>query len=473
MRASDILDGALQPAEWSAEPALRARFSCDCFHVGTPPLAVIAPRRAAALAAVLPRLAEAGIATVPCGALLSYSAGALPVERDWIAVDLRQLDAVLEINAPDGHVRVQAGCTWQALRDSLRTAGLRTPFWGPASGKFATVGGTLSNNAIFFGSSAHGSAADSVLGLTVLLANGELLHTGTHATDAQRATSLGPDFTALFVGACGAFGIIVEASLPLLELPRHLRSAGFECRDSQVAAATLTALARAQLTSEVVMLGAPGSVRGPCQIHLTIEAHDAETAAQQRQRAIDLCVANGAQPAGDGLLGNWHDAPFGPPAMLRDAAGRRWVPVHGLLPHSRLPATLAQLDATLAGQAAQFERLGLTFAITCALVGRGAVLVEVNLFWNSASNALLDSYLGDAPHGDANIETVAALRTELGDVLDREGASHLQLGRHYSYLQRLDAPGRALALGMKRLLDPQDIMNPGVLQLWSTGVNRT
>jgi FAD/FMN-containing dehydrogenase len=470
--AGEILGSALQAAEWSADPALRARFACDCFHVGTPPLAVVAPRRAAALAAVLPRLAEAGIACVPCGALLSYSAGALPADRAWIAMDLRQLDAVLEINAADGHVRVQAGCTWQALRESLRAAGLRTPFWGPASGLFATIGGTLSNNAIFFGSSAHGSAADSVLGLTVLLANGELLHTGTHATDASRATSLGPDFTSLFVGACGAFGIIVEASLRLTALPRQLRSAGFDCPDTGTAVAVLAALARAQLTSEVIMLGAPGRVRGPCQIHLTIEANAAEAAARQRQQVIDLCVANGAQPAGDGLLGTWHDAPFGPPAMLRDRSGRRWVPVHGLLPHSRLPATLTQLDALLASQTAQLERLGLTFTLTCALVGAGAVLVEINLFWTAGSNALIDSYLGDAPHDDATLEAVAALRRELIASLDGAGASHLQLGRTYPYLERLDAPARALAVGMKRLLDPHDVMNPGALQLWSTEAGR-
>jgi FAD/FMN-containing dehydrogenase len=70
------------------------------------------------------------------------------------------------------------------LEGTVRSAeahGLRTPFWGTLSGIRATVGGSLSQNALFWGSGQYGTAIDSLLSLEVVLGDGTLVHTGSAA----------------------------------------------------------------------------------------------------------------------------------------------------------------------------------------------------------------------------------------------------------------------------------------------------
>ncbi|MCK7577429.1 MAG: FAD-dependent oxidoreductase [Chromatiales bacterium] len=83
-----------------------------------------------------------------------------------------------EVNTADMYVTVEAGCTWQSLLAALEPHGVRMPFWGPLSGGTATVGGSLSQNAILWGSARYGVSAETVLGLDVVLADGSLLRTG-------------------------------------------------------------------------------------------------------------------------------------------------------------------------------------------------------------------------------------------------------------------------------------------------------
>ncbi len=466
-----MLAGSLAPHEWRTDPPGLARFSCDAFDEGAAPAAVVAPGSVDSLARVLPAIVEMGCAVVPCGASLSYSAATLPGAGPWVAIDLRGLSRVLEVSVVDRHVRLEAGATWSALDDTLAPAGLRCPFWGPASGRHATIGGTIANDGIFFGSAAHGTAGDGVRGLTVLLADGSRLETGVHqgrsASGASLARALGPDLGRMFVGSCGAFGIIVEATLPLLERPSQLRGAGFSCADARIAVAALAALACEQVASEAIVL-APGEVHGAWALSLAVESTREDEATARLARAVAACERAGAAHSGEGVLVAFRGSPFLPPAMLRDAAGRRWVPVHGLLPHSRALQAIDALEAVMRQHAATASGIGLTYAMTLALVGADTVLVEINLFWPDAGNAVLDDYLGPAgrlPGPSSRLEPMRRLRALLVAALDGVGASHLQVGRLYPWLDRLSPAARSIASGLKRLLDPHGAMNPGVLGL--------
>ena len=470
-RLERVLAECLAPQEWSVEPVARARFGCDAFEEASPPEAVLMPASVDALSRVLPAVTVMGCSVVPSGASLSYSAGALPSARPWVAIDLRGLARVLEVNPLDRSVRVEAGATWATLDDALAPTGLRCPFWGPASGRHATVGGTIANDAIFFGSAAHGTAGDGVRGLTVLLADGSRLETGVHlgrsTSSSSLARSLGPDLGRLFVGSCGAFGIIVEATLPLLERPSQLRGAGFSCADSRIATAALAALGREQVASEAIVLG-PGEAAGPWSLHLAVESTREDEAVARLLRAVTACESAGAERFGEGVLSAFRQSPFMPPAMLRDPSGRRWVPVHGLLPHSRALQAIDALEVVMREHGGTVAGGGLAHAMTLALVGSDTVLVEVNLYWQDAGNAVLDDYLGPADRErgpSSRLEPVRRLRAALVAALDAVGASHLQIGRLYPWIDRLDPASRAIATGIKRLFDPRGAMNPGVLGL--------
>jgi FAD/FMN-containing dehydrogenase len=466
-----LLAGCLAPRHWTVEPAVRARFACDAFDEGDAPAGVVTPGSADELARALPRLVEAGYAIVPCGGSLSYSAGTLPAAGPWVAIDTRGVSRVLEVNAVDRTVRVEAGATWAALDAELASRALRCPFWGPASGLHATLGGTIANDGIFFGSAAFGTARHGVLGLTALLADGSRLETGVHlgrgGTGQSLALPLGPDLGALFVGSCGAFGIIVEVTLPLIERPSEVLGAGFGCADASVATAALAALARDRVVSEAIAV-APRGADGPWSLSLAVESTCADDARARLARASDACRSAGAAPSGDGMLRAFRASPFLPPTMLRDAAGRRWVPIHGLLPHSRALQGAQSVERVMWQQASRVAESGITHSLTLALVGPGAVLVEANLYWPDSGNALLDDYLGAGarrPGPASRLTPVRVVREQLVAALDAIGATHLQIGRLYPWLERLDPAARKFAMGAKRLLDPRGAMNPGVLGL--------
>ena len=156
-------------------------FGQDVHHAGRPPVAVIRPGTVEELAACVRIAAAERIALLPRGGGLSYTQGYLAKAGAAVTVDLLRLNRVVDINVGDGYVTVECGATWKELDDALAPVGMRTPFWGTLSGLRATIGGGLSQGAIFLGSGTHGAAADSLLGLDVVLGDGTVARVGSHA----------------------------------------------------------------------------------------------------------------------------------------------------------------------------------------------------------------------------------------------------------------------------------------------------
>jgi FAD/FMN-containing dehydrogenase len=130
------------------------------------------------------------------------------------------------------------------------------------------------------------------------------------------------------------------------------------------------------------------------------------------------------------------------------------VPVHALVPHSRLVAAAAALDHVLQPATRALAQLEFAWHWVAMLVGPGAVLMEPNLSWRQAA----DPAAPPAPQ-------IVELRAALAQALDAVGGVHLQVGRYYSYASRLQPPARELLQSIKRQLDPAGISNPGALGL--------
>jgi len=128
------------------------------------------------------------------------------------------------------YVTVQAGCTWKTLYEALKPLAVRTPFWGPLSGFSSTIGGGLSQNNAFFGAGTYGTSTESVTSMTVVLADGTIVKTGTAGTKKAKPfyRHYGPDLTGLFMGDAGALAYKAEATFRLIPLPPTESSASFE-----------------------------------------------------------------------------------------------------------------------------------------------------------------------------------------------------------------------------------------------------
>ena len=198
LMAVDALQRALGDDRVLADAATRDYYANDIFwQPGIPPLAVILPQSQQEVSEAVRVATDEGPSVVPRGGGMSYTKGYLPDRADSIVIDTRKLDGIIELNTDDLYVTVEAGCTWAKLNEALESTGLRTGYWGPLSGVNATIGGALSQNSAFFGSALNGTVAEAVLGVTVVLADGRIVTTGSGGRKNTKPFSRygGPDLT--------------------------------------------------------------------------------------------------------------------------------------------------------------------------------------------------------------------------------------------------------------------------------------
>jgi glycolate oxidase len=154
------------------------------------------------------------IPVVPRGAGTSVTGAVLPA-NGGILIDLTRMNRVLEINKNDGYVIVEPGIICNALNAQLEPTHFFPP--DPGSAPVATIGGMIACNASGVRAVKYGTTRDYVKGLEVVLADGQIIHTGTLAPK----SSAGYDLTRLFTTSEGTLGIITQATLKILPKPPY------------------------------------------------------------------------------------------------------------------------------------------------------------------------------------------------------------------------------------------------------------
>ena len=248
----------------SAEPETCALLSHDVFFK-TDVVAglVVRPGSASELAAVVGAATRHGVDIHVRGGGMSYTDAYTPRKPDALLIDMRGMDRVLEINEADMYVTVEAGCTWSELNDALKPLGLRTPFWGPLSGRVSTIGGGLSQNNAFFGGSTWGTTSESLVSIKVVLADGGVIETGTASTQGSKPfyRFYGPDVTGVFTGDAGALGVKAEATFRLMQRPPQEGYVSFAFTSLDDSARAMSALSRAGIVMTCVCCGWPCGLR--------------------------------------------------------------------------------------------------------------------------------------------------------------------------------------------------------------------
>lgn len=494
------------------DPAELAFHALDVYAEGAPLAAVLRPADVGTLARCVRELTAAGITLVARGGGLSYTDGYLAARPQSVLVDTSRLDRIVEINAGDRYVVVEAGVTWAALDAALAPHGLRTPYWGPLSGLRATVGGALSQGSVFLGSGLHGSVGDSVLGIEVVTADGSLLRTGSAAAgnSAPFTRWFGPDLTGLFVGDAGCLGIKARASLRLLPRAAAVDYLSFEYDDAPTMLAAMAEVSRqalasecfgfdpvlaqmrmkrASLASDAKTLGQvvkkAGLVEGlklvaagrnfldPSKFsaHVAIEG-DSAAAVAARVGAARRALGAGGREVDNSIPKVLRSQPFTPPNNMLGPAGERWVPVHGIVPHSAAQSTHAAVEALFARERETLRRHRIEVSYLFTTVAQQGTLIEPVFYWPDAHTAYHKRMVeaehlrrcGEPAPDPAARAVVARLKAEVAAVLRAHGATHFQLGKFYAWREGRDPAALALFDALKAHLDPQGLMNPGALR---------
>lgn len=506
------------------EHVLSDKASCvlyaqDVYTKDVPALAVARPGTTEELAALVKAVTAAGHAIIPRGGGMSYTSGYVPRETGSVIVDMQRMDRVLEVNAEDMYVTVECGCTWKTLHEALEGSGLRTPYWGTLSGIHATVGGGLSQNSIFWGSGRHGTAADSVVSLDVVLADGTVVSTGANAqlNSAPFFRHYGPDLTGLFTSDAGALGFKATATLRLIPVCEHQQHLSFDFADYATLIKAMSVIARAGLADESFafdprlqavrmqreslmsdvkkfagVLKSAGSVLGALKdgakvaiagrgfmkdvkfsLHVLVEDRNADGARTAAGEVRAICEDNSGKEIENSIPKILRANPFTPLNNMVGPNGERWVPVHTIVPHSRAESTMTAVQDLFDRNDALLEEHGIGYGFLLTTISCNGFAIEPVFFTPDALDEIhrqtVDaSVLKKMPCFDANpaaSEVTAKIRAELIQIFREAGGIHMQIGKAYPYREGLRADSFALVETIKRAVDPDCRVNPGSLGL--------
>lgn len=214
------------------DPAQLRTYECDGLtNFRTVPSAVVLPRSTEEVQGIVRICDRERIAFVARGAGTGLSGGALPVEGG-IVISLQRLNQILDIDLPNQRVVVQPGVINAHVTQAVAASGY---FYAPdpSSQSVCTIGGNLAENAGGAHCLKYGFTVTHVLGMTVVLPDGEIAHLGTKTVD-----PLGYDLAGVFVGSEGTLGIATEVTLRVVKRPEVITTllAAFNSTDDAGAA---------------------------------------------------------------------------------------------------------------------------------------------------------------------------------------------------------------------------------------------
>lgn len=467
--AIDALRRLLSAGAISAEPEVLAEASTDMLRrsrgspVGLPdavtPLAIVSPSSTHDVAAVVRFAAERRIPLVELGGGTGLMGGARST-APGIVLDLRDMDRVLEINHEDRTLRVQAGAVLGRIDDALAAEGLMLGH-DPWTVPVATIGGAISTNGLGYRGARYGSMGDQVLGLEVVLGDGRVLTTRPVAR-----SSTGPQLKRLFVGAEGTLGVITEAVLRVFPLPERRLLHALEFPDFDDGFRAIEALFAVGLVPAMVDFGqtyagerdvtgpfTPAGAPGRLQLAFEGAREEAEAASA---RALAMLTAAGGRllPQAD-ADDFWQERHVVAERLRRrqDVEQESWLPadvsfdfIHVALPASRV--------------------LPFRTRATSLLLAAGVSVVEWGL-WNQPE--LFSIAVQKKVRSDADrlacagaVDAVLQLAQDLGGSMEYVHGAGVRLA---ALMQREHGAGLELLRAIKRVVDPNNILNPGKLGL--------
>lgn len=416
------------------------------------PDVVVLPESTEAVSQVVKLAARERIPIVTRGMASGLAAASVPFSGG-IALVMTRMDKIIELDLENAMVHVEAGVVTADLQTFVEKQGLFYPP-DPSSIRHSTIGGNIACNAGGPRCLKYGVTGDYVLGLTVVLADGQILKTGGKVIK----DVVGYDLKSLFTGSEGTLGIITEALLKLTAKPKFARTALVEFSSIEDASqtvneillagiipATLELMDQTAITciEEALHIGLPTDVAA----FLLIESDGValETTTREIEAIAKICEKSGATKI----------------TLAKDESERAtlWKARRSISP------SLARISPNKLGEDITVPRSAIPEAVKRLKAISQKYGLPIVIFGHAGDGNLHPNILFDKrdPEQMKKLELMVAeefaVALELGGTLSGEhGVGTLKR----PYIEKaLGAVSVGIQKKIKQVLDPLNILNPG------------
>ena len=417
-----------------------------------PPDGVAAPAGEEELRSVLDWCAEHDVAVVPVGGATSVVGGIDarpgPAHLGVVAVNLRKLDRVLEVDSVSRAARIQAGATGPRLEEQLAAHGLTLRFY-PQSFELSTLGGWIVTRA-------GGHFASGPTHIDDLVESVRALTVGGEVWESRRlpASGAGPSPDRMLLGSEGTLAVVTEAWVRVLPRPERRRSASVSFASFGDGLEALRELLQGGLRPANCRLLDPEEAKLTGAGDQALLVLGFEEVVEPAERAFEVCRAHGGEvrEGRGGGSGAWREAFLRAP-YLRDtfaAMGILSETFETAITWERLPAFVEAVKGTV--RQALGPEGGVSCRVTHAYADGAAPYFTV---------------LAPVERG-AEAERWGAIKAAASDAVIAAGGTithHHAVGRDHRpwYDVQRPEPFAAALRAAKAELDPRGLLNPGVL----------
>jgi alkyldihydroxyacetonephosphate synthase len=446
----------------STDEVSRAELSCDASYrsqkferqgrlIGLAD-AIVTPEDQDDIVAVLRWCSANRVPVVPRGPGSAVVGSGIPTQGGLL-LDLRHFTKVLEIDPYNRRARVQGSILLSDLEEDLNQHGLTGGHY-PQSFYVASVAGSMAMRGTGTFSSLYGSVEDRLAELTVVLPTGEVYR----SHNAPRA-STGPDLRQLFLGSEGTFGVITEVTLKVVPMPETRLYAAYAFDGFQQSLDTAREMLAAEVVPAVLRIYDPVESKakhaqftttdGTWLMILLYEGAAAVTATQA-EVVEAIATRHGGRALGEEPARVWEDKRFDI-SWMSDQVARDG----GVAESIEVATTWSQLPKLYAAmKAAASKTMDLVYGHVSHIYSDGASLYVISTGTYPTDEEALAAY-------DQLWKDVMATVIEEGAVISH----HHGIGYERAPWMEaeLGAVGIRLLKGIKDLIDPAGIMNPGKL----------
>lgn len=426
-------------------------YGADAVKEKFPPEAVLFPATTAEVAEILKLANEHLFPVTARGGGVGYTGGAVPVEGG-IVIGTDRMNRIIEINADDLYAVCQPGIRTIELQQAAEEKGLLfAP--DPASYKDSYIGGNIAENAGGMRTPKYGVTKHSVLGLEVVTATGEVIRTGGRTVK----NVVGFDLTGLMCGSEGMLGIITEATLKLLPLPKATATVRASFRSMEEACEVLTKFTPEGLlpmAMEVIDRNSIGAVEQNYAFGFSDEADaillvavdgDREQVDKDSRRIEQLLAESGGfdilrseNPEDENRL--WDARRAISPSLMK--YGTLKINEDVVVPRSKVPELIRRVE--------EIGEKHATFIANFGHAGDGNIHVNFMCAREDPESVR---------RARAAVRDTFELAVELGGTISGEhGIGYVKA----PYLDMaVDSSTLEVMKGIKKLFDPKGILNPG------------